>query len=189
MKLQAEPAKEETLVKDAQAGDVVASGSQDVVMNENGEVDPHNLEEQRRAVDLNKIKYLDMTRMREIAHLDILGEYGSKVWTVQWSGRLSQITFLIKHLLWYKVKEPDGEYSAGRELISARHVIFSNWSDSLNSKVVCWSALTTVVVNALKANDIRFVSFDQGAKNRDVVERFKNDPTITVFLLHAEKER
>lgn len=38
-------------------------------------------------------------------------------------------------------------------------------------------------------NGIKFIAFDSGRKTKDVVERFHNDETITVFLLHAERER
>lgn len=95
---------------------------------------------------------------------------------------LLQVDFLIKHLLWYKVKEPD-----------ARHVIFSNWSDSLNSELWLMESHgrtdCAVVMHALKNNGIKFVSFDSGTKMKDAVEKFKKDPSITAFLLHAERER
>lgn len=43
---------------------------------------------------------------------------------------------------------------------------------------------------ALRNNGIKFVSFDQGSgRNRNAVEEFKRDDSITVFLLHAERER
>ncbi|EIW68737.1 hypothetical protein TREMEDRAFT_71902 [Tremella mesenterica DSM 1558] len=104
--------------------------------------------------DMDKLRMMDHERMQEISHFDILGEYGSK------------INFLIKHLLYYRVKEPE-----------ARHVIFSNWSDSLN-----------IVLQALNANRIKWVSFDQSSKTRDVVDLFIKDESISVFLLHAERE-
>jgi E3 ubiquitin-protein ligase SHPRH len=44
------------------------------------------------------------------------------------------------------------------------------------------------VQQALNANHISFVSLDQGGKTKDEVERFKKDKTISVFLLHAERE-
>ena len=47
-----------------------------------------------------------------------------------------------------------------------------------------------VVIQALKANGISFVALDKGGKQAgDTVERFHKDETITVFLLHAERER
>lgn len=46
------------------------------------------------------------------------------------------------------------------------------------------------MIQALKHNDIKFVSFDRGGKQGgDIVEEFKGDDTIKVFLLHAERER
>jgi hypothetical protein len=49
-----------------------------------------------------------------------------------------------------------------------------------------------VVVNALTANGIKYASFDtvRGRKStKDVVDDFIKDKSITVFLLHAERER
>jgi E3 ubiquitin-protein ligase SHPRH len=49
--------------------------------------------------------------------------------------------------------------------------------------------LTSVVVTrALRQNGIKFASFD-GNKTKDVVDNFIKDKSITVFLLHAERER
>ncbi|WWC87137.1 uncharacterized protein L201_002023 [Kwoniella dendrophila CBS 6074] len=110
-------------------------------------------ERDRRAADLRRLKMIDIDKMRAIMGMDMLGEFGSK------------INFLVKHLLFYKSRDPD-----------ARHVIFSNWSDSLN-----------IVMQALRSNDIKFVSFDEG-RRKDVVDKFLKDESIKVFLLHAEKE-
>lgn len=41
---------------------------------------------------------------------------------------------------------------------------------------------------ALRANHIKYVSFDSNSKRNNVVEQFQNDPSIMVFLLHAERE-
>lgn len=49
--------------------------------------------------------------------------------------------------------------------------------------------MNTVVIRALHLNGIKHVAFDQGKKGRDIVEQFIKDESITVFLLHAEKER
>ncbi|WVQ69001.1 uncharacterized protein L199_007213 [Kwoniella botswanensis] len=112
------------------------------------------VERERRNADLRRLKMMDMDKIRDVRGMDMLGEYGSK------------INFLIKHLLYFRSREPD-----------ARHVIFSNWSDSLN-----------IVMQALRANDIKFTSFDEGKKRKDVVDKFLKDKSIKVFLLHAEKE-
>jgi SNF2 family DNA or RNA helicase len=48
-----------------------------------------------------------------------------------------------------------------------------------------------VVMKAFTQNGIKYMSFDQSdmKKRRDAVETFVKDPSYTVFLLHAEKER
>nr|ODN87625.1 hypothetical protein L203_03405 [Cryptococcus depauperatus CBS 7841] len=108
----------------------------------------------RRSSELASLRMMEIDCMREIMQLDMMGEFGSK------------INVLIKHLLYYKSKEPD-----------ARHLIFSNWHDSL-----------TIVMRALQANNLSFISFDQNKKHKDVVDQFIKDESITVFLLHAERE-
>jgi len=46
------------------------------------------------------------------------------------------------------------------------------------------------VIQALQRNGISFVSFDKGGKQGgDIVDEFIKDEKISVFLLHAEKER
>lgn len=60
---------------------------------------------------LDKINYMSAASQRDIHALDTMGEYGSK------------IDFLVKHLKWYKIMRP-----------TVRHVVFSNWADSLHSK-------------------------------------------------------
>ncbi|ODO03141.1 hypothetical protein I350_05986 [Cryptococcus amylolentus CBS 6273] len=121
---------------------------------ENPDIFPEEAERLSRIADLEKLRMLEDDRRRAIMLMDMMGEYGSK------------INFLVKHLLYYKSKEP-----------RSRHVIFSNWSDSLN-----------IVMAALKINGISFLGFDHGRKQKDIVERFLNDESITVFLLHAERE-
>jgi E3 ubiquitin-protein ligase SHPRH len=50
--------------------------------------------------------------------------------------------------------------------------------------------ISSVVIQALRANNISFVSFDKGGKQGgNIVDQFIKDESITVFLLHAEKER
>ncbi|WWD22075.1 hypothetical protein CI109_106564 [Kwoniella shandongensis] len=131
-------------------GDVSAQVEGEGMPEDSGE----DQESIRRVADLDKLKMMDVDRRREVMLMDMLGEYGSK------------INFLIKHLLYYKSREPE-----------TRHVIFSNWSDSLN-----------IVMQALRLNGIKFSSFEQGKKQKDVVDQFINDKSISVFLLHAERE-
>jgi E3 ubiquitin-protein ligase SHPRH len=103
---------------------------------------------------LDKINYMSPASQRDIHALDTMGEYGSK------------IDFLVKHLKWYKIMRP-----------TVRHVVFSNWADSLH-----------IVEQAFRANGIKFVSLDANSKSNSVVEKFHADTSITVFLLHAERE-
>lgn len=46
-------------------------------------------------------------------------------------------------------------------------------------------------MNALRLNGIKYASFDDQNRGntKDVVDKFVNDSSITVFLLHAERER
>ena len=37
------------------------------------------MEQQRRAVDLEKLRFMEVSQRREIALLDMIGEYGAKV--------------------------------------------------------------------------------------------------------------
>jgi E3 ubiquitin-protein ligase SHPRH len=86
------------------------------------------VEKQARDEALARINMLDLETRRDIAHMDIIGEYGSKVGNMCFKFYPSlfcwslQIDFLVKHLLYYRARQPD-----------VRHVIFSNWSDSLGS--------------------------------------------------------
>lgn len=54
-----------------------------------------------------------------------------------------------------------------------KHIIFSSWKDAL-----------TIVEAALYANRISFLSRN-GKKNDKAVQRFNEDSTIQVFLLHG----
>ncbi|CAK9783442.1 hypothetical protein CC85DRAFT_282178 [Cutaneotrichosporon oleaginosum] len=111
-------------------------------------------EQESRRLALDKINFMSPARQRDIHALDSMGEYGSK------------IDFLVKHLLWYKLMRP-----------GVRHVVFSNWADSLH-----------IVEQAFRANSIKYVSLDANTKKNSVVEKFQADKSIMVFLLHAERE-
>ena len=41
----------------------------------------------------------------------------------------------------------------------------------------------------MEMNAVSYISFDQGKKTKDAVERFLKGKSIMVFLLHAERER
>lgn len=81
-------------------------------------IDHAAIERQRRLEDLERIRMMDKERQREIALMDIMGEYGSKVGhrmlIDKTSALIEQINFLIKHLLYYQFKEPDGTFQLGR---------------------------------------------------------------------------
>jgi len=90
------------------------------------EVPPAMIEAQKRRADLERLNTIDEPTRVEIASMDVMGEFGSKVGlllsVLEGPNSHTQINFLIKHLLWYRIKDK-----------SARHVVFSNWSDSLFS--------------------------------------------------------
>jgi E3 ubiquitin-protein ligase SHPRH len=89
------------------------------------EISPAIVEEQKRQADLKRLNTIAEQTQREISSMIMMGEFGSKVGHLSVSILLSlkkQINFLIKHLLYYRVKDK-----------TARHVVFSNWSDSLYS--------------------------------------------------------
>lgn len=69
-------------------------------------------ERDARNRNLDKINYMPLSSQRDIHALDTMGEFGSK------------IDFLVKHLKWYKIMKP-----------TVRHVVFSNWADSLHSEL------------------------------------------------------
>ena len=66
------------------------------------------VEAKKTSSDLKKLRYMALDQQREVAHLDILGEWGSKVSYILWTGSW-KINFLIKHLLYYRAKEPQSE--------------------------------------------------------------------------------
>jgi E3 ubiquitin-protein ligase SHPRH len=156
------------------------------------EISPAIVEEQKRQADLKRLNTIAEQTQREISSMIMMGEFGSKVSHLTVSMLLSlkkKINFLIKHLLYYRVKDK-----------TARHVVFSNWSDSLYSMSHSHqdrisfkrylALISSVVIQALRANNISFVSFDKGGKQGgNIVDQFIKDQSITVFLLHAEKER
>lgn len=53
-------------------------------------------EELERSAALSRLKVLPLDEMRDVARLDMLGDFGSK------------INFLVKHLLLYKITRPNG---------------------------------------------------------------------------------
>jgi E3 ubiquitin-protein ligase SHPRH len=126
---------------------------EEVVENEPVDAPEDSTAVQRRG-EWARLRMLDQHRRDTIDTMDVMGNYGAK------------ITFLLKHQQWFRLTRPQ-----------VRHVVFSNWADSLS-----------IVEAALTANNIKFVSFDRNTKRNDVVQQFHADPSINVFLLHAERE-
>lgn len=75
-------------------------------------------EQERRLQDLRQLNYLPEGQLQLITGMDMMGDYGSK------------INVLIKHLKLYRIQQPD-----------VRHVVFSNWADSLHSECLSCSML------------------------------------------------
>jgi E3 ubiquitin-protein ligase SHPRH len=72
---------------------------------------------------------------------------------------------LVRQIRFWRTQEP-----------AVKHIIFSSWKDAL-----------TIVETALRDNRIRYLC-RTGKKNDDSAERFNQDPSIQVYLLHGEKE-
>ncbi|KAF8731589.1 hypothetical protein AX14_004659 [Amanita brunnescens Koide BX004] len=78
----------------------------------------------------------------------------------------SKVQTLVRHLLHLQNTEPD-----------AKSIVFSAWADSLY-----------IVQYALQENGINCLRIDQRSKGQSAANKFKSDPTISVLLLHGEKE-
>ncbi|KAK2460408.1 hypothetical protein APHAL10511_007573 [Amanita phalloides] len=78
----------------------------------------------------------------------------------------SKVQTLVRHLLYLQSTD------AG-----AKSIVFSAWSDSLY-----------IVKCALQENGIKCLRIDQRSKGQSAANKFKSDPTISVLLLHGERE-
>ncbi|KAK7046025.1 hypothetical protein VNI00_007020 [Paramarasmius palmivorus] len=78
----------------------------------------------------------------------------------------NKIQSLVRHLLYLQQNDP-----------GSKSIVFSAWADSL-----------TIVQQALTENGIQSIRIDRGARGVGPVIRFKNDPHISVLLLHGERE-
>ncbi|KAI0632763.1 SNF2 family N-terminal domain-containing protein [Trametes polyzona] len=78
----------------------------------------------------------------------------------------SKIETLIRHLLYLEVVDP-----------GAKSIVFSAWADSL-----------LIIQHALRANGISCLRVDQNTGKQNAAKRFRTDPTISVLLLHGERE-
>lgn len=77
-----------------------------------------------------------------------------------------KIQTLVQHLLYIQEQEQE-----------AKSIIFSAWADSLR-----------IVEYALKINGLKSIRVDQNRKNPNAAQQFAQDPTLSVLLLHGEKE-
>jgi len=78
----------------------------------------------------------------------------------------SKIQTLVRHLLYLRKSDPD-----------SKSIIFSAWADSL-----------LIIEHALRTNGILCLRIDQHRGKQDTAKRFRTDPTISVLLLHGERE-
>ncbi|KAJ3207758.1 hypothetical protein HDU67_007260 [Dinochytrium kinnereticum] len=78
----------------------------------------------------------------------------------------TKIDTLLKHLLYLRADDP-----------TCKALIFSQWDQVLN-----------ILSAALQFNSIAFVRMEGGKKSKEAVRRFKEDPDIQVFMLHAKSQ-
>ncbi|OSD03772.1 hypothetical protein PYCCODRAFT_1365388 [Trametes coccinea BRFM310] len=78
----------------------------------------------------------------------------------------SKIETLVRHLLYLQVVDP-----------GCKSIVFSAWADSLR-----------IIQHALNANGITSLRIDQNTRKENAAKRFRTDPTISVLLLHGERE-
>ncbi|OCH83870.1 hypothetical protein OBBRIDRAFT_786844 [Obba rivulosa] len=78
----------------------------------------------------------------------------------------SKIQTLIRHLLYISMMDP-----------GSKSIIFSAWADSLH-----------IIEHALRRNGITCLRIDQNRGKQNAAKRFRTDPTISVLLLHGERE-
>ncbi|KAI9061801.1 hypothetical protein FKP32DRAFT_1594010 [Trametes sanguinea] len=78
----------------------------------------------------------------------------------------SKIETLVRHLLYLQVVDP-----------GCKSIVFSAWADSLR-----------IIQHALNANGITSLRIDQNTRKENAAKRFRTDPSISVLLLHGERE-
>ncbi|RPD76905.1 hypothetical protein L226DRAFT_459082 [Lentinus tigrinus ALCF2SS1-7] len=78
----------------------------------------------------------------------------------------SKIETLVRHLLYLEVTDS-----------GSKSIVFSAWADSL-----------FIIQHALKANGISCLRIDQNTGRQNAAKKFRTDPTISVLLLHGERE-
>ncbi|KAI8992837.1 SNF2 family N-terminal domain-containing protein [Trametes punicea] len=78
----------------------------------------------------------------------------------------SKIETLVRHLLYLEVVDP-----------GSKSIVFSAWADSL-----------LIIQHALQANGISCLRIDQNTGRQNAAKKFRRDPSISVLLLHGERE-
>ncbi|KAL6308831.1 SNF2 family N-terminal domain-containing protein [Sparassis latifolia] len=78
----------------------------------------------------------------------------------------SKIQTLVRHLLYLETVEP-----------GTKSIIFSAWADSLH-----------IIQHALARNSISCIRIDQSHAKKSAAKKFRDDPNISVLLLHGERE-
>lgn len=78
----------------------------------------------------------------------------------------TKIQTLVRHLLYLQVSDPD-----------SKSIVFSAWADSLH-----------IIEYALKLNGITSLRVDKNSGKQNAAKKFRVDPTISVLLLHGERE-
>ncbi|KAI0789257.1 SNF2 family N-terminal domain-containing protein [Abortiporus biennis] len=78
----------------------------------------------------------------------------------------SKIQTLVRHLLYLQISDPN-----------SKSIVFSAWADSLH-----------IIQHALSLNGIICLRVDQNTAKKNAAKRFRVDPTISVLLLHGERE-
>ncbi|PIL26140.1 hypothetical protein GSI_11895 [Ganoderma sinense ZZ0214-1] len=104
---------------------------------------------------------------REILYNFVSGQTMQDVQSMEMYGSYgSKIETLVQHLLYIETTD------AG-----AKSIVFSAWADSL-----------LIIEHALRANGVTCLRIDQNTRKTNAAKKFRTDPTISVLLLHGERE-
>ncbi|OBZ74793.1 putative ATP-dependent helicase IRC20 [Grifola frondosa] len=104
---------------------------------------------------------------REIQYNVIDPKTFEEIQTVESLGSYgSKIQTLVCHLLHLSLSDP-----------GSKSIIFSAWADSLH-----------IIEHALRRNGISCLRIDQNRSKQNAAKRFRTDPSISVLLLHGERE-
>ncbi|KAH9943662.1 SNF2 family N-terminal domain-containing protein [Amylocystis lapponica] len=104
---------------------------------------------------------------REIEYNVIDAQLLEEIQTMESYGSYgSKIQTLIRHLLYLALTDP-----------GSKSIIFSAWADSLH-----------IIQHALNTNGISCLRIDQHTGRENAAKKFRTDPSISVLLLHGERE-